>query len=58
MSASADVQVSRELAFSVDSSLAMKLLPTVLSLVAGSFDIISFLGLGGLSVQPDRAGYR
>src|SRR5882762_3506061 len=33
---------------SVDSSLGMKLLPTVLSLVAGSVDVISFLGLGGL----------
>src|SRR5438876_8764664 len=26
----------------------MKLLPTVLSLIAGSMDVISFLGLGGL----------
>src|SRR5258705_12183797 len=33
---------------SVDSSLGMKLLPTVLSLIAGSVDVISFLGLGGL----------
>src|SRR5882762_528364 len=33
---------------SVDSSLGMKLLPTVLSLTAGSVDVISFLGLGGL----------
>jgi uncharacterized membrane protein YoaK (UPF0700 family) len=33
---------------SVDSSLTMKLLPAVLSLTAGSVDVISFLGLGGL----------
>jgi uncharacterized membrane protein YoaK (UPF0700 family) len=33
---------------SVDSSLGLKMLPTVLSLVAGSVDSISFLGLGGL----------
>jgi len=33
---------------SVDSSLATKLLPTVLSVIAGSADVISFLGLGGL----------
>ena len=32
----------------VDSSLGTKLLPTVLSLIAGSVDVISFLGLGGL----------
>lgn len=37
-----------ELALSVDSSPGMKLLPTVLSLIAGSVDVISFLGLGGL----------
>ncbi len=36
------------LAPSVDSSLGTKLLPTVLSLTAGSVDIIGFLGLGGL----------
>jgi uncharacterized membrane protein YoaK (UPF0700 family) len=36
------------LTVSVDSSLGTKLLPTVLSLVAGSVDVISFLGLGGL----------
>lgn len=35
-------------AVSVDSSLATKLLPGVLSVVAGSVDVISFLGLGGL----------
>jgi uncharacterized membrane protein YoaK (UPF0700 family) len=33
---------------SVDSSLGTKLLPTVLSVTAGSVDVISFLGLGGL----------
>src|SRR5262249_16058237 len=33
---------------SVDQSLAMMLLPTVLSLIAGSCDIITFIGLGGL----------
>src|SRR2546429_9816577 len=33
---------------SVDQSLAMLLLPTVLSLIAGSCDIITFIGLGGL----------
>jgi uncharacterized membrane protein YoaK (UPF0700 family) len=33
---------------SVDQSVAMMLLPTVLSLIAGSCDIITFIGLGGL----------
>ena len=33
---------------SVDSSLGMKMLPSVLSLIAGSIDVIGFLGLGGL----------
>src|SRR5207245_674841 len=33
---------------SVDRSLGTKLLPTVLSVIAGSVDVISFLGLGGL----------
>ena len=33
---------------SVDQSLAMMLLPTILSLIAGSCDIITFIGLGGL----------
>ncbi|SEE75718.1 Uncharacterized membrane protein YoaK, UPF0700 family [Rhizobiales bacterium GAS191] len=32
----------------IDRSLATKLLPTVLSLVAGSVDAVSFVGLGGL----------
>ena len=35
---------------SVDDSPALKLLPTVLSIVAGSADVISFLGLRGLFV--------
>jgi uncharacterized membrane protein YoaK (UPF0700 family) len=33
---------------SVDSSLSTKLLPGVLSIIAGSVDVICFLGLGGL----------
>jgi hypothetical protein len=33
---------------SIDSSLGTKLLPTVLSVTAGSVDVISFLGLDGL----------
>src|ERR1700739_3394789 len=33
---------------SVDSSLSAKMLPCVLSVTAGSADVISFLGLGGL----------
>src|SRR6476620_1143066 len=33
---------------SVDSSLGMKMLPSVLSTIAGCVDVISFLGLGGL----------
>jgi uncharacterized membrane protein YoaK (UPF0700 family) len=33
---------------SVDSSLGMKMLPSMLSMIAGSVDVISFLGLGGL----------
>jgi uncharacterized membrane protein YoaK (UPF0700 family) len=32
----------------VDESLAMMVLPTVLSLIAGSCDMITFIGLGGL----------
>jgi uncharacterized membrane protein YoaK (UPF0700 family) len=35
-------------ALPIGRSLATKLLPTVLSLVAGSVDVISFVGLGGL----------
>jgi uncharacterized membrane protein YoaK (UPF0700 family) len=34
----------------VESSLNAKLLPTVLSVIAGSVDAISFLGLGGLFI--------
>jgi uncharacterized membrane protein YoaK (UPF0700 family) len=33
---------------SVDRSLGTKLLPSVLSVTAGSVDVIGFLGLGGL----------
>src|ERR1700736_4028328 len=33
---------------SIESSLGIKLLPTVLSVIAGSVDAIGFLGLGGL----------
>ena len=33
---------------SVDSSLGMKMLPGMLSMIAGSVDVIGFLGLGGL----------
>jgi uncharacterized membrane protein YoaK (UPF0700 family) len=33
---------------SVDASLGLKLLPALLSVTAGSADVISFLGLGGL----------
>jgi uncharacterized membrane protein YoaK (UPF0700 family) len=33
---------------SVDDSLGLRLLPFILSLVAGSLDIVGFLGLGGL----------
>jgi uncharacterized membrane protein YoaK (UPF0700 family) len=32
----------------IEQSLTTKLLPTVLSLIAGSVDVISFVGLGGL----------
>jgi uncharacterized membrane protein YoaK (UPF0700 family) len=39
---------TRAVALSVDNSLGTKLLPSVLSVVAGSVDAISFLGLGGL----------
>src|ERR1700675_2319449 len=34
--------------WSADASLSRRLLPAVLSLTAGSVDVISFLGLGGL----------
>jgi hypothetical protein len=39
---------ARVLTSSVDSSLSMMLLPPVLSLTAGSVDVISLLGLVGL----------
>jgi len=42
------VRVVRVSAPSVDSSLGMKMLPSVLSMIAGSADVIGFLGLGGL----------
>jgi uncharacterized membrane protein YoaK (UPF0700 family) len=48
MSAEAEARAGRASAPSIDSSLGARLLPTVLSLVAGSVDAISFLGLGGL----------
>src|ERR1700692_3315630 len=48
MSTEAEDRIAWASAPSVDSSLGARLLPTVLSLVAGSVDAISFLGLGGL----------
>jgi uncharacterized membrane protein YoaK (UPF0700 family) len=39
---------TRAVALSLDNSLGTKLLPGVLSVVVGSGDVISFLGLGGL----------
>ncbi len=44
----AEGMTAQVLAPSVDASLGMKLLPTVLSMTAGSVDVISFLWLGGL----------
>jgi uncharacterized membrane protein YoaK (UPF0700 family) len=38
----------RDVVYSVDGSLGTRLLPAVLSVIAGSVDVISFLGLGGL----------
>jgi uncharacterized membrane protein YoaK (UPF0700 family) len=38
----------RDLGYTVDNSLGTRLLPGVLSVIAGSVDVISFLGLGGL----------
>lgn len=40
----------RTVAVSVDSSLGTKLLPPALSVIAGSVDVIGFLGLGGLFI--------
>jgi uncharacterized membrane protein YoaK (UPF0700 family) len=48
MSPETDGRMARVSAPSVDGSLVMKLLPGVLSVIAGSADIISFLGLNGL----------
>lgn len=48
MSPEAEGLTARISAPSVDSSLGMMLLPSVLSVIAGSVDVISFLGLGGL----------
>ena len=48
MSTAAEARIGRVSPPSIDSSLAATLLPTVLSLIAGSVDTISFLGLGGL----------
>ena len=42
------IQGRAALAPSIEDSLGLKLLPFVLSLVAGSLDITGFLGLGGL----------
>jgi len=46
MSPEAEDRTARLLAPSVDSTLGTKLLPGVLSVIAGSVDVISFLGLG------------
>jgi uncharacterized membrane protein YoaK (UPF0700 family) len=48
MSASAERLTPGVSTPSVDSSLGTKLLPTLLSVIAGSVDAIGFLGLGGL----------
>ena len=48
MSMEAEDRTARVPAPSVEGSLAMRLLPGVLSVIAGSADIISFLGLNGL----------
>lgn len=48
MSPEAEYTTARISVPSVDSSVGMKLLPTVLSTIAGSTDAICFLGLGGL----------
>ena len=46
----AEHRVVRMSTLSVDSSLGMKMLPSVLSMIAGSADVIGFLGLGGLFI--------
>src|SRR5258707_14062366 len=48
MSPAAEDRTALVSAPSVDRSLGTKLLPSVLSLTAGSVDAIGFLGLGGL----------
>jgi uncharacterized membrane protein YoaK (UPF0700 family) len=48
VSLEAEDRTARVSAPSVDSSLGIKLLPSVLSVIAGSVDVISFVGLGGL----------
>src|ERR1700745_3127386 len=46
----AEGRVVRVATPSVDCSLGMKMLPSVLSMIAGSADVIGFLGLGGLFI--------
>ena len=48
MTEKAEVLDARALVPSVDTSLGTRLLPLVLSVTAGSVDVIGFLGLGGL----------
>jgi uncharacterized membrane protein YoaK (UPF0700 family) len=48
MSEIAECRTPRVSTPSVESSLSTRLLPTVLSIIAGSVDAIGFLGLGGL----------
>jgi uncharacterized membrane protein YoaK (UPF0700 family) len=48
MSADAQGLAARIAPRSVDSSPGLRLLPFVLGVIAGSSDVISFLGLGGL----------
>src|ERR1700704_2940174 len=48
MSEIAEFRTPRVPTPSIESSLSVRLLPTVLSIIAGSVDAIGFLGLGGL----------
>src|SRR6202051_2241899 len=48
MSEIAECRTPRVPTPSIESSLSARLLPTVLSIIAGSVDAIGFLGLGGL----------
>src|ERR1700724_2520081 len=48
MSEIAEFRTPRVPTPSIKNSLSARLLPTVLSIIAGSVDAISFLGLGGL----------